>query len=96
MSKTETQAPQAQQPAAPKKPAEAPTRVYCGPTIKGVAKQFTVYQDGLPEALVQEMVKNPVIGALIVPLLDFPKTRMALGNPASAESIFFNKILENL
>lgn len=96
MSKTETQTPQKHRPAAPKKPAEVPTRVYCGPTIKGVAKQYSVYQDGVPEALAQEITKSPIIGSLLVPLGDFAKTRTALGDPTSAESIFFNKILKNL
>ena len=30
--------------------AEAGTLVYCGPTIPGVAKQFTSYRGGIPEA----------------------------------------------
>ena len=31
--------------------AEDGTLVYCGPTIPGVAKQFTSYRGGIPEAL---------------------------------------------
>ena len=48
--------------------AEAGTLVYCGPTIPGVAKQFTSYRGGIPEALAAARKQTPVLGGLIVPL----------------------------
>lgn len=39
--------------------AEAGTLVYCGPTIPGVAKQFTSYQGGIPEALAAAQKQTP-------------------------------------
>ena len=44
--------------------AEAGTLVYCGPTIPGVAKQFTSYQGGIPEALAAAQKQTPVLGGL--------------------------------
>ena len=35
------------------------TVVYCGPTIPGVAKQFTIYNNGIPRTLAEEIVKTP-------------------------------------
>ena len=52
-----------------RKAAEAAgTVVYCGPSIKGVAKQFTAYNNGIPEGLKAATEKNKVLTALIVPL----------------------------
>ena len=44
--------------------AEAGTLVYCGPTIPGVAKQFTSYRGGIPEALAAARKQTPVLGGL--------------------------------
>ena len=44
----------------------AGTVVYCGPSIKGVAKQFTAYNNGIPEGLKAATEKNKVLAALIV------------------------------
>ena len=53
--------------------AKAGTRVYCGPTIPGVAKQFTFYRGGVPEALAEARKQHPVLGGLIVPLEQLPE-----------------------
>ena len=59
--------------------AEAGTLVYCGPTIPGVAKQFTSYRGGIPEALAA-MPKFiiQILAALIVPLEDLPEAMRQL------------------
>ena len=62
-----------------KKAAEAAgTVVYCGPTIKGVARQYTAYNNGIPEGLKQEAEKNKILAALIVPLEDLPEAMRQL------------------
>lgn len=62
-----------------KKAAEAAgTVVYCGPSIKGVAKQFTAYNNGIPEGLKQAAEKNKILAALIVPLEDLPEAMRQL------------------
>lgn len=48
------------------------TVVYCGPTIPGVAKQFTIYNNGIPRTLAEEIVKTPATGGLVVPLDTLP------------------------
>ena len=45
----------------------AGTVVYCGPSIKGVVRQFTAYNNGIPEGLKAATEKNKVLAAMIVP-----------------------------
>ena len=54
------------------------TVVYCGPPIRGVAKQFTAYNNGLPEGLKAATEKNKILAALIVPLEDLPEAMRQL------------------
>ena len=62
-----------------KKSAEAAgTVVYCGPSIKGVARQYTAYNNGIPEGLKQAAEKNKILAALIVPLEDLPEAMRQL------------------
>lgn len=62
-----------------RKAAEAAgTVVYCGPLIKGVARQFTAYNNGIPEGLKAATEKNKVLSALIVPLEDLPEAMRQL------------------
>ena len=63
--------------------AEAGTLVYCGPTIPGVAKQFTSYRGGDPhlagtEALAAAQKQTPVLGGLTVPLDQLPEAMRQL------------------
>lgn len=48
--------------------------VYCGPTIPGVAKQYTIYNNGLPAALEKRAEEIPEIRGLLVPLDRLPET----------------------
>ena len=62
-----------------KKAAEAAgTVVYCGPSIKGVARQYTAYNNEIPEGLKQAAEKNKILAALIVPLEDLPEAMRQL------------------
>lgn len=56
----------------------AGTVVYCGPSIKGVAKQFTAYNNGIPEGLKAATEKNKVLAAMIVPLEELPEAMRQL------------------
>ena len=47
--------------AKPKKAEQATTVVYCGPSIPGVAKQYTAYTNGIPTALAEAIVKQPAM-----------------------------------
>ena len=46
--------------------------VYGGPSIPGVANQFTTYTNGIPEAVAAAIEKNPPMGGLVVPLDQLP------------------------
>lgn len=49
------------------------TVVYCGPTIPGVANQFTNYTGGvLPKKLAEAVEKSPVMAQLVIPLESLP------------------------
>ncbi len=57
---------------------DAGTVVYCGPSIKGVARQFTAYNNGIPEGLKAATEKNKVLAAMIVPLEELPEAMRQL------------------
>lgn len=50
----------------------AGTVVYCGPTIPGVAKQYTIYTNGIPAPLSAAVAKYPPMGGLLIPLDQLP------------------------
>lgn len=52
----------------------AGTVVYCGPTIPGVAKQYTFYTNGIPASLAAAIERNPPMGGLVIPLDRLPET----------------------
>lgn len=55
------------------------TVVYCGPTIPGVAKQFTNYTGGvLPKQLAEAVKTDPVMAGLVIPLEDLPEAMRKL------------------
>ena len=59
-----------------RKAAEAAgTVVYCGPSIRGVARQYTAYNNGIPQGLKEAAEKNKILAALIVPLEELPAPR---------------------
>lgn len=66
-------------------------QVYCGPTIHGVAKQYTVFENGLPAKLAELAEQKPVLKALIVPVSKFATTRERVERVGTAESILFAK-----
>jgi hypothetical protein len=71
-------------------------RVYCGPSVRGVARQFTVYADMLPESLLDFVKQHPAAGGLIVPVANFAAVRCRVEQPGTAENILFNKIKSEL
>lgn len=66
-------------------------QVYCGPTIRGIAKQYTVFENGLPAKLAELAEQKPVFKALIVPVSKFATTRERVERAGTAESILFAK-----
>lgn len=66
--------------------------IYIGPTIPGVAKENTVYNNGLPETLSKKAEEVPAIKALIIPVEKLAAASVELAKPGSALSIVYNKI----
>lgn len=68
--------------------------VYCGPTVRGVAKQFTVYTNGIPSALEKYMTERPEARSLLVPVERMPQTRENLRKKGTAEAVIFEKLMK--
>lgn len=85
---------------AEKKPAKAASKrgpcVYCGPTARGVAKQYTVYSGGIPEALEAFIEAHPAARGLLVPVEQFAQTRKKMETAGTAEHILYHKIKSEL
>lgn len=65
--------------------------VYCGPTVKNVVKQFTVYSStaAVPAAVNELLTKIPAAKGMMVPIEKFAKTRADLENPKSSAGLIF-------
>lgn len=70
--------------------------VYCGPTVRGVAKQYTVYHGRLPAALVTFLAKHPAAQCLCVPLEAFAETRKGLNTKGSVQETLYRAVLKEL
>lgn len=66
--------------------------VYCGPSVRGVAKQYTVFSGGLPREVEEFREKHPLINDLIVPVEDFPEMRKKIETPGTRESLVYRNI----
>ncbi len=74
----------------------AASRVYCGPSVRGVAKQYTVFSGEIPELLAGFVEKHPAAGALIVPTERFAEVRRKLETAGTAEAILYKQIKSEL
>lgn len=70
--------------------------VYCGPSVKGVARQYTVYASGIPDALDKFFESCPCARALLVPVSSFAKTRKNLETAGTRESVLYRKVRKQL
>ena len=68
------------------------TQVYCGPTVRGVAKQYTVFRGGISEFI----AIHPEAGVLVVDVERFAETRKRLETAGTAEAILYGKIKSEL
>lgn len=72
-------------------PAEPETLIYCGPSLRGIAPQYTAFTGGLPEELRVQCGKTPALRALLVTPDKLAETRAALRDPDSALSTIFDR-----
>lgn len=70
--------------------------VYCGPTIPGVAVQYTTYTNGMPAALAEAIKKKPVLGGLVVHLEQLPEVRRQFHDGAGRYYTLYKTALANI
>ncbi|RDY28654.1 hypothetical protein [Lachnotalea glycerini] len=68
------------------------TKVYIGPTIEHIVTKNTVFNNGLPKFLSDEMERQPLINNLIIPIDQLAAARTELRNQGSTLSILYGKI----
>lgn len=83
-------------PAAVDKTPAAQAVAYCGPTIKGVAPQYTVFVDGIPEKLAEIAEEDPVVKALIVPREKLAEMRVKVEQSGTRENLLYKNAVSVL
>lgn len=86
---------QASKKAAPKEvpskvPKEPAVAIYIGPNIPG-AKQYTVFNNGLPEVLEERIKEHPVFRSLVVPVEKLAQACKELSREGSALHVIYKK-----
>lgn len=66
--------------------------VYCGPSVRGVARQYTTYQGGIPKELKDFIKAHPAARALITHTGQFAGMRKRLETPGTAEAIAYKRV----
>lgn len=61
-----------------KKAEQTATVVYVGPSIPGVANQFTFYREGIPATLAEAIKATPAMEGLVIPLEQLPEAMKML------------------
>ena len=69
--------------------------VWCGPSVKGVAAQYTVFTE-MPEALAALVEWLPAARGLVAALDKFPQVRRKLEESGSKESAWYNEVKHSL
>lgn len=70
--------------------------VYCGPSVKGVARQYTTYQGGIPDALREFIKARPEALGLIVSTGKFPAMRRRLETHGTREAKLYKAVKASL
>lgn len=73
---------------------EAEIVVYIGPDIPG-AKQYTTYNNGLPDVLKDRVKTQSFFSSLIVPVERLAQASAELAKEGSALSVFFKRAAES-
>lgn len=74
---------------------EPATVVYCGPTIPGVAKHYTIYKDGIPATLEATKEEKPALGRLIVQLEELPEAMKQLREKKGPIFTLYKEVQKN-
>jgi hypothetical protein len=70
--------------------------VYCGPSVRGVARQYTTYQGGIPKELKAFLQAHPAAKRLIVPTSQFAGIRKKLETHGTAEAAIYKQVKAEL
>jgi len=70
--------------------------VYCGPSVRGIVRQYTVFTGNLPDALNEFVGEHPLASALIVPTERFADMRQKLETAGTAEAILYRQLKSEL
>ena len=68
---------------------------YIGPTLPGIAKEGTIYENGSDVALMHACKKMPALTDMIVTINALPEALRELKMPDSALSVKYNYIKKN-
>ncbi len=77
-------------------PEESGLFVYCGPSIRGVARQYTVFNGGIPDYVRDFAEKHPIARTMIVPVERFAEMRTKLETKGTAEALLYGKLKSEL
>lgn len=70
--------------------------VYCGPSVRGVARQYTTYTVKVPKALEEWIAQHPAARGLLIPVSKFAQTRRNLETLGTQEAALYQKIKTEL
>lgn len=70
--------------------------VYCGPSVKGVARQYTTYQGGIPDSMRKFIQEHPGVLGLIVSTGTFPDMRRRLEKHGTKEAELYKAVKAEL
>lgn len=70
--------------------------VWCGPTLRNIARQYTVYHGEAPEALKAFIKEHPAAKGMLVEIDKFAETRIKIEKPGTVEAILYNKIKKEI
>ena len=69
--------------------------VWCGPSVKGVAAQYTVFTE-MPKQLEALVEQIPAARGLVVALDKFPQVRRKLEESGTKENAWYNEVKHSL
>ncbi len=76
-----------------KQGAASKTVIYIGPTIKNVVTANTLYSNGLPKVLKEEMTRQKVLKKLVIPVEELADVQRQLATPGSALKTIYDKVI---
>jgi hypothetical protein len=67
---------------------------YIGPTVQGIVIRGTIFSNGLPKALKEEIRDKPFLNSLIIPINNLTTAQAELRKENSPINIFYKKAIE--